>query len=250
MIRIIFFSLLITFSASALAQNTTKPPTIKESVEEVKASAKAIGNLFKKKRKETRDSVVTKEQKIKMDSAVSPTKSEKVLLTDSTIDQKIIDLIVAHVLAEYKKEKPKLTKFEDVGYVNYQLEFAEGIRTSFYFSKLKKDNPSGDLNLDGLEDVVVKVSSNTGGNTDYLDLFIVLKQQVGWKLANVISASDEALKGCKIGSFMPIKIEKGMLIGESDCFTDADPRCCPSLKYKTTLKWENNDLQLFKKVKL
>lgn len=240
--------MLISFCDLVLAQNTKQPPTIKESVKEVKTSAKAIGDLFKKK-KITDTAAKEKVVAINAPSAL-PAKSEKITLSDSTLDKIIIDLILAELIADNKKDKPKLTKSETESYAEYQFDFGDGISSSYYFSKLKRDHVLGDLNLDGMEDVMVKLSSNSGGNTDYLHLFIFLKQASGWKLALIKEAADEAIKGCKIGSFMPMQIEKGFVFGESSCFTEADPRCCPSLKIKTTLKWENNDLQLFKKVKL
>lgn len=247
--KIITFYFLITFSISATAQQTNKQPTLKESVKEVKASAKALGDLFKKK-KIKNDSTLTDVPVFVNSPSVTTSKPEVVSTQDSTLDKTIVNLILAHVISENKRNNPKLTKNETTDYAEYQFNFGEGITTSYYFSKLKKDNVWGDLNVDGQADLIVKLSSNSGGNTEYLDLLIFLKDTTGWKLALIKAASDEKLKGCEIGSFVPLRIERGLVYCEAYCFTNEDPRCCPSLKYKTTLKWENNNLFFVKMEKL
>src|SRR5690606_19615102 len=119
-------------------------------------------------------------------------------------------------------------------------DFGEGIRSSYYFSKYKNENVTGDLNADQIDDLVLKVSSYTGGNTEYLDLFVFIREGNDWILKSKIESSDTKLKGCEIGQFIPQKIENNLLIGESLCFTEDDPRCCPSIKRIRKLKWSNN----------
>ena len=256
MIRILILSLLISSTAFAQAKKQT---TLKESVEQVKTSAKEIGNLFKSKEKKEQEKL--EQQKItdslKNEMAADSLKNKNISESgipgkpsdDTLLAPVLTNLVVNFIIAENKPENPKATKTAGANYVDLQLDFGQGMRSSFYFSTLKKDHAFGDLNNDGRQDLVLKLYSNTGGNSDYLDLFVLTQSPTGWKILNIQSSSDESLKGCEIGQFIPQTIENGLLIGESLCFTDSDPRCCPSLKYKTTVKWINNELRFVKKEK-
>lgn len=255
MIRILIVSLLIPTITFAQAKKQT---TLKESVEQVKTSAKEFGNLFKSKEKKEQE----KQQKIidslknlnVTDSSISDKKSDPTVtenaVEDSLLAPVISNMIVNFIISENKPENPKITKTAGSNYFDLQLDFGQGMRSSFYFSTLKQDHAIGDLNNDGKKDLVLKLYSNTGGNSDYLDLCVLTQSATGWKLMAVHSSSEEEIKGCDIGQFIPLTIENGLLIGESLCFTETDPRCCPSLKYKTTLKWINNELKFVKTEKL
>ena len=228
MIRILILSLLI--STLSFAQETKPKTTFKKSLEQVKASAKEFGNLFKNK-EQNADSV-------------------KVEPVDSIFPPAVTDLMVSFIISETQPENPTVTKMPGENNFELQLDYGQGMRATYYFSTIKEDHAFGDLNNDGKEDLVLKLYSNTGGNSEFLDLCVYIKSPTGWKLFNVQPSSDEALKGCKTGQFIPQTIENGLLLGESLCFTDTDPRCCPSLKYKTTLRWLNNELKFVKKEKI
>lgn len=255
MIRILIVSLLIPTITFAQAKKQT---TLKESVEQVKTSAKEFGNLFKSKEKKEQE----KQQKIidslknlnVTDSSISDKKSDprvtENVVEDSLLAPVISNMIVNFIISENKPENPKITKTAGSNYFDLQLDFGQGMRSTFYFSTLKQDHAIGDLSNDGKKDLVLKLYSNTGGNSDYLDLCVLTQSATGWKLMAVHSSSEEEIKGCDIGQFIPLTIENGLLIGESLCFTETDPRCCPSLKYKTTLKWINNELKFVKTEKL
>lgn len=246
-----FFSLfMLTASAGYAQSNKKNNPTVKESVGELKESFKAIGNIFKKKEKKDAEKQpvadtanVSAEKNAVPESVPDATAMD----ADSTFPVAIKNLIVANLVKDNSKEKPKLAKSEEAAYVNLEFDFGDGVRSSAYFSKLKKENVLGDLNNDGKEDAIIKVYSNSGGNSDYLDLYVFLQQEGGWKLALIKSSSDDDIKGCKIGQFVPEQISNGYLIGESSCFAASDPRCCPSIFYKTTLKFVNNRFTLIKK---
>ena len=239
MIRILILSLLI--SAATFAQETKPKTTLQKSVEQVKTSAKELGNLFKSKEQKEKEKLNAQSLQPAADS-VKP-------VVDSIFPAAITNQMVSFIVAENKPENPKITKTQGENYLELLLDYGQGMRTSYHFSTTKKDHAFGDLNNDGKEDLVLKLYSNTGGNSDYLDLCVYIQTTTGWKLFNIHSSSDEALKDCKIGQFIPQTIENGLLIGESQCYTETDPRCCPSLKYKTTLKWINNELRFVSKEK-
>lgn len=239
MIRIFILSLLI--SSATFAQETKPKTTLQKSVEQVKKSAKEFGNLFKNKDQADVDSSNLQ--------AGSDSLKKKEQVVDSIFPPVITNLMVNFIVTENKPENPTATKMQGENNFELQLDFGQGMRTIYHFSTLKKDHAFGDLNNDGKEDLVLKLYSNTGGNSDYLDLCVFIQTTTGWKLFNIQPSSDEALKGCETGQFIPQTIENGLLIGESLCFTETDPRCCPSLKYKTTLKWVNNELRFVTKEK-
>lgn len=239
MIRILILSLLI--SSATFAQETKPKTTLQKSVEQVKKSAKEFGNLFKNKDQAQIDSSNLQ--------AGSDSLKKVEPVVDSIFPPVITNLMVNFIVTENKPENPTATKMQGENYFELQLDYGQGMRTSYNFSTLKKDHAFGDLNNDGKEDLVLRLYSNTGGNSDYLDLCIFIQTPAGWRLFNIQPSSDEALKGCETGQFIPQTIENGLLVGESLCFTETDPRCCPSLKYKTTLKWENNELRFVKKEK-
>ena len=240
MIRIFILSLLI--SAATFAQETKPKTTLQKSVEQVKTSAKELGNLFKSKEQKEKEKSNLQEQQAGKDS-VKP-------VVDSIFPAAVTNLVVSFIVSENKPENPKATKTQGEGSFELLLDYGQGMRTSYHFSTLKKDHAFGDLNNDGKEDLVLKLYSNTGGNSDYLDLCVFIQTSTGWKLFNIHPSSDEALKGCETGQFIPQTIENGLLVGESLCYTETDPRCCPSLKYKTTLKWVSNELRFVTKEKL
>ncbi|HRD57467.1 MAG TPA: hypothetical protein PK504_05430 [Ferruginibacter sp.] len=249
-----FFIFFIIASYPVIAQNNNKKtPTLKESVDELKESTKAIGNLFKKKDKKVAEKQTTADSVIKTSAIPLETEGSSTVtvnVADTILPVTVKELIIAECIKNYKADKPKLTKAEDATYMNLEFDFGQGVRNSAYFSKLKKENIFGDLNNDGKEDAVVKVYTNTGGNSDYLDLYIFLQLENSWKLVLVKASSDDDIKGCTIGQFVPTHVQSGLLIGESSCFLESDPRCCPSLYYKTTLKLSNNKLVFIKKEKI
>lgn len=250
MIKIIIFSLLISFCHAGFAQQTKQEPTLKASVEELKASVKALGNLFKKKQPKADDSIKNT-TKVKIDSGIVTTTTKEHFVSDTALNPIIIKMIGDKIAKDSKMESATLSKTGGASYVEYILNYGDGSKTRWSFSTALNKQLTGDINQDGMEDVLVKVYSNTGGNSDYLDLYIFLKTSLNnWTLALIKAASDEDLKGCKIGSIYPIRIEKnGIIIAEASCFKDGDARCCPSLKYLNSLKWENNQLKLIKKIK-
>lgn len=166
-----------------------------------------------------------------------------------TLDQPIVQLIIEKVKSDGKTEGGTFELSETNEYVTLSNNYDWG-RTSVDFSKIKSEHVFGDLKNDGHEDAIIQASAYYGGNSEHLVLYVFSKTETDeWKLICEVNASDEQLKGCDKGKFFPEKIENGFLIGESQCFKDSDPRCCPSLKYRTTARLENNRLVLVEKEK-
>src|SRR6218665_327080 len=147
-----FFSLfMLTASAGYTQSNKKNNPTVKESVGELKESFKAIGNIFKKKeKKDTEKQPVadTVNVSAEKNTMPEPAPAATAMDTDSVLPVAIKNLIVANLVQSNSKEKPKLTKSEEAAYVNLEFDFGDGVRSSAYFSKLKKENVLGDLNND------------------------------------------------------------------------------------------------------
>jgi hypothetical protein len=94
----------------------------------------------------------------------------------------------------------------------------------------------GDLDSDGLEDLVVSVHTEgggQGGNVWSQDIFLFIQDtNSNYTLASI--TSDEDISGCELGGdFRVWQIKDGLLLGESLCYDNDDARCCPSLNYLT-----------------
>lgn len=117
---------------------------------------------------------------------------------------------------------------------------------AIYIPTKDKNLIYGDLNGDQRQDLVVAVGTEgggTGGNgISWRDLFVFLQQKDELVFSGV--TRDYDLTDCTDGYFYPQKIDGGYLIGQSICYKTEDPRCCPSLKYDTKVKWVQNQLVL------
>ena len=113
----------------------------------------------------------------------------------------------------------------------------------------------GDINNDGEIDIIVPVNTEGGGgggNVWWLDYFIFLKQKNStYKFAIEKNNWESEITGCSDNGFMHIdRIEKSIIYAESSCYTSEDGRCCPSLSFKTKLKFENNSLVVIDKAQV
>ena len=165
-----------------------------------------------------------------------------------TLEHPIIQLLLDKIKSDVKTEGGTFELSDTNEYMSLSSKYDWG-RTSIDFSKLKSEHIFGDLGNDGIEDAVINVNAYYGGNSEHLILYVFSKTANDWKLVLEVNASDKLLKDCDKGKFYPKKIEKGFLIGESQCFKDSDPHCCPSLKYRTTVKLENDRLISIEKKK-
>lgn len=233
--RVVVLMAVCSFS---FAQTPKQQPPIKESIDQVKEDFNSLKNLFKKKDKKGKEN-----KEVEQDAGKAKKMSEFNILT---IDESIVRQIVEKIQKDNIGEKIEITEEGESVTVSVQFDWGS---TFTIFSKMKDKHVFGDLKNDGNEDAIIQASAYYGGNSEHLILYIFSKTGNDWKLVFEINASEEQLKGCGIGKFIPEKIENGFLIGESRCFKDSDPRCCPSLKYRTLAKLENEQLVLVKKEK-
>lgn len=101
----------------------------------------------------------------------------------------------------------------------------------------------GDLNNDGLEDMIIPVHTEGGGgggNVWWTDLFVFFKQNKEYKF--ITTKSNWGVSGCDNYGFVFFeKIENNIIYGESTCYAEEDGRCCPSLTFKTKFKLKNKE---------
>ena len=201
------------------------------------------------------------EQTVKTESTIqdSPKPIEEVAYNDS---------VLADIISYYQKTYGQDTRVEEkytdstleLSYHNpskdedYSIDLLIAISIpKNTTSQISRPNSvlKGDLNNDGFEDLIVSVSTEgggAGGNIWWDDIFVFLNKKGKQVLASV-NRSDQ-ISGCSDGQFFCRKIENGYLIGNSQCYAEADSRCCPSLEYSTKVKLQNEKLVFFASDKL
>lgn len=106
----------------------------------------------------------------------------------------------------------------------------------------------GDLNNDGYNDLVVCIPYNHGSRPR-LDIYCYVTVNKKLKFYKLYSANQlgicNNIKTDTSGRFFPSKIEKGYLIGQTDCLQSGDPGSCPSLEMISYFKF-NKGLQFAK----
>lgn len=109
----------------------------------------------------------------------------------------------------------------------------------------EKEYLRGDINNDGIEDMVITVNADGGGSAWWNDIFTFLTKDGNETLKSKINSSEVC--GCESGYFTPSKIDGGQLAGESNCWDlkKEDAHCCPTLRYNTILVW-NGEKFIFK----
>lgn len=118
-----------------------------------------------------------------------------------------------------------------------------GIGFTIDLSKLTRDNVVGDINNDGKDDLIITVSTTTGGNAIWQEIFAFVFQENKYVLKGITSASE--ICGCDIGDFMPERFEGGRLKGKSICWEPDDAHCCPSHEYETELVFDGQKFKFF-----
>lgn len=184
----------------------------------------------------------------------------------------INESVIATIKAYYHDEYGKETRLEEsvtdslieLTYYNISSEDDEEyLIASIYIPRIKdkrfqhygSGSVSGDLNHDGLDDLVVSVYSEGQGLASmYTALFVFINNGSGYNLSE--ETNIYAVCGCETesgvwqGYFSLERIENGYLIGISNCYAENDPRCCPSLTYATKVVWENDKLVFHSKEKI
>jgi hypothetical protein len=107
-----------------------------------------------------------------------------------------------------------------------------------------KESIKGDFNNDKIQDIIIPVEhavSMSFGVTDYY-FFIGSAIEDNYYVDSInsgtfSSSTGYCSKGEGRGQFRANEIANNTLIGESFCY-NGDPNCCPSLHYRTILKYE------------
>ncbi|NJK93970.1 MAG: hypothetical protein HC905_02715 [Bacteroidales bacterium] len=103
---------------------------------------------------------------------------------------------------------------------------------------------TGDLNNDGMEDVVLNVSSSNpnGGNAQFYHLVPCLAKKDRYVISGSYSAINLGL-GIGLESYLTaLAIKDGLVYGTFSVHDEYDPHCCPSKKYAVVLKYEKDKL--------
>ena len=163
------------------------------------------------------------------------------------IDNYIINAIIDHYKSSTTKmETEKTDTLLTISFRNIPSEddAFDGIGLRVYISKMKKDYIFGDIDNDGVPDLIVSIDTEGGGgggNVYWNDLFVFLSKNGKFALTSFIDSPE--VRGCRAGQFFPDKIENGLILGKSICWAENDPRCCPSLEYLTTITFDGKQLK-------
>ncbi len=167
-------------------------------------------------------------------------------------EKDIIETIISHYKSEYSKEKNcgKVTIREtedgtevESAFIDTDDSFSISI-CGYHLIPKASGLIRGDINGDGNDDVIVPVSSNGGGTAVWDDLFFFLSDQKTLASYIMFNSSELASCGNGGGKFEVKAIAAAFIVGESQCYAEDDPSCCPSLKYKTEYKLQGEKLVL------
>ncbi len=167
------------------------------------------------------------------------------------------DSIVSFVVSYYQPELEKLkqevsaelTITKEDG--NLKINYAKDGYS--YFSRsipLPNVLLKGDINRDGKNDVVVSVWATGGTHAIWNDVFIFLGAKGGYKFYKKYDSYSIGSVKSYYAKFYPAHIVNGCLVGKMSMLAHNDPGCCPSLFYKTTLKFINGKFKIVSEKKI
>lgn len=172
----------------------------------------------------------------------SPTNKETV--SDKSFEiSKAIPQVIEHYNEEYKgigkMTQEKTDTAVEITYYNIpsKEDSSNNFLLTAYISTVKNDYVFGDLDNDGIDEVVLSVNTEGGGgggNVWWNDIFLFKKVSDSFKL--ITSIESPKICGCESGNFYPKTIQNGSLLGTSSCWDKNDAHCCPSLEYESTIK--------------
>ena len=169
-------------------------------------------------------------------------------ITTQTIDDAVIDQIVEYYFerfADYDETYNLEKNFSDTVIELYYSSETISSGHTVYIGIKPENLVYGDLNNDGTSDLAMGLYNEYGGSGSNTDVFVFLNENGRYSLASAISAYD--VSPCEVHYFLPLKIEKGELLGTSLCYAELDPQCCPSLEVATVLGYQNGKLELIRK---
>ena len=167
------------------------------------------------------------------------------------------DSIVSFVVQYYQPELDKLKQevsaelkiTKENG--NLKIEYAKDGYSYFTRSiPLPTVLLKGDLNRDGLKDVVVSVWATGGTHAIWNDVFLFLGTKNGYNFYKKYDSYSLGLVKSYYAKFYPAHLKNGCLIGKMSMLAHNDPGCCPSLFYKTTLKFINGKFKIVSEQKI
>ncbi len=120
----------------------------------------------------------------------------------------------------------------------------------FTIPKMKNDCIYGDLNRDGIKDMIVSINGyaiveELADNNPFSFIFVFLAQDKKYNL--ICHSFSNDICGCSSGVFYPELIQEGLILGDSKCFAQGDVPYCPSLIYSTTVGFDGNKLKFINK---
>jgi hypothetical protein len=129
--------------------------------------------------------------------------------------------------------------------VNKEIVITNELNEIYSIPVNNKESIKGDFNNDNIQDIIIPVDhavSMSYGVTDYY-FFIGSGIENNYFVDSINSGTFSSSTGyCSNGDgrgqFRAKKITNNTLIGESNCYNNGDPNCCPSLHYKTALKYD------------
>ncbi len=171
--------------------------------------------------------------------------------TYNQLTETMLEEIVNYYRKEYLKDS--ISMWLSPSDTMLEVNFVDASHDSFgtqlvaYVSLTKHIDPAimGDMNSDGLPDLLFTVLTEGGGSgglgSHWWDHFLFVAGANGqYKLADIKSDID-IMDGS--GYFYPKEIENQILIGFGNDYDDTDARCCPSIFYRTRVRLINNQLK-------
>jgi hypothetical protein len=172
--------------------------------------------------------------------------------------EEIEEYIINSIIDNFKDNKAEVAienyaESLTVSLQNKQAEGKDSEWTSMQFNvpKMKNEYIYGDLNKDGVNDMIVNIGgyvsiSGYPDNFPYSIIYVFLAQDKTYSLTS--NAVSSEICGCQLGVFYPEEIREGLILGQSKCFAKDDVLCCPSLKYFTSLEFDGKKIKFLDKI--
>lgn len=130
--------------------------------------------------------------------------------------------------------------------VNNEIMITNELNEIYSIPVNNTESIKGDFNNDKIQDIIIPVDhavSISNGFTDYY-FFIGSGIENNYFVDSINSGTFSSFygycsKGDGRGQFYVKNIANNTLIGESSCYNNEDPNCCPSLHYRTVLKYDS-----------
>jgi hypothetical protein len=172
--------------------------------------------------------------------------------TKNEFDKKTVDknTIALLFITNYYEKQYKTYKIQkSVTDTSIEISVTQSNATIGNHIIPKKINLTGDLNGDKKDDLIISVQSSGGGNIEWGEMFLFITKGDSIIFDKMYKSFDLAIcpkNGSSMeGQFYAEEIKNSELMGESICYSKDDPHCCPSIKNKTTYKF-NGLLKLVK----